>query len=182
MSQSPEAVSGTTVSVDVIVDDLAFVVADAVARSVDAELRAVTPVLRRMEEAAGASLLRQLRVNEPLEVGAAVVTGAGALSTELMIHAVVATRTESVSADGVRRATLSTLQRAHDFGVVHLAMAPFGLGAGNLDEDACARVMLDAVHEHCSGRARPERITMVAETEREAESFRAVVVRRWGAA
>ena len=36
-------------NIDVRVDDLAFVEADAVARPVNAELRAVTPVVRRLE-------------------------------------------------------------------------------------------------------------------------------------
>ena len=42
----------------VTIDDLAFVAADAVARPVNAELRAVTPVIRRLEQAAGEGLLR----------------------------------------------------------------------------------------------------------------------------
>lgn len=166
-------------NIHVLVDDLAFVEADAVARPVNAELRAVTPVVRRLEQAAGEALVRQLRVNEPLEVGSAVVTGAGALSMELMIHAVVSTQSESVSRDGVRRATVSALQRAHDFDVGHLAIAPFGLGAGNLDVDDVAQTMIGAMAEHRSRSARPARITVVVENEVEADAFRTTIARLW---
>lgn len=158
--------------ISVTVDDVAFVDAGAIARPVDAELRAITPLMRRLEQAAGDALVRQLRVNAPLDVGVAVVTGAGSLGVELMIHAVVATPTEAVSVDGVRRATTSALQRAHAFAVVRLAMAPFGLGAGNLDVEDAARAMIGAIAEHRSRAPQPAEIVIVVESEFEADAFR----------
>lgn len=161
----------------VTIDDLAFVPADAVARPVNAELRAVTPVIRRLEEAAGDGLIRQLQLTQPLAVGAAVVTGAGALDADLMIHAVVSTESEAVSRDGVRRATASALQRAHDFAVERLAIAPFGLGAGNLDIDDAACTMIAAMRSHRGHRPCPSAVTIVVESDLEAEAFRAALAR-----
>jgi O-acetyl-ADP-ribose deacetylase (regulator of RNase III) len=163
--------------IDVLVDDLAFVAADTIARPVNGELRAITPVMRRLESAAGDALARQLRVNEPLAVGSAVVTGAGSLGVELLIHAVVATDTESVTRDGVRRATTSALQRAHDFDVARLAIAPFGLGAGNLDVDDAAQTRAAAIGDHRLCSVRPSEIVVVVESELEAEAFRAALAR-----
>jgi O-acetyl-ADP-ribose deacetylase (regulator of RNase III) len=163
----------------VAIDDLAFVAADAVARPVNAELRAVTPVIRRLEQAAGDGLLRQLQVQQPLAVGAAVVTAAGAVEADLMIHAVVSTETERVSRDGVRRAMTSVLQRAHDFAIDRLAIAPFGLGAGNLDIDDAAQTMIAALCAHRSSRPRPADVTIVVENDLEAEAFRAALARLW---
>lgn len=164
----------------ITVDDLAFTDAEAIARPVDAELRAITPLMRRLEQAAGDALVRQLRVNAPLDVGVAVVTGAGSLGVELMIHAVVAARTEPVSRDGVRRATTSALQRAHDFAIVRLAIAPFGLGAGNLDVDDAALAMIGAIVEHRSRVPQPSEILIVVESELEADAFRSAVARLGG--
>ncbi|MCC6773434.1 MAG: macro domain-containing protein [Gemmatimonadaceae bacterium] len=161
----------------VTVDDLAFVAADAVARPVNAELRAATPVIRRLELAAGDGLLRQLQLHEPLVVGAAVVTGAGAVQAGLMIHAVVSTPTEAVTRDGVRRATASALQRAHDFAVRDLAIAPFGLGAGNLDVDDAAHTMVAALRSHAEHRRHPDVVNIVVENDLEADAFRAAVAR-----
>ena len=158
-------------AVEVIVDDLAFVSAGAVARPVDALLRATTPLLRRFELAGGAALARQLRVAEPLAVGAAVVTGAGDLAAELLVHAVVSSDEEPVSRAGVRRALASALQRAGDFGIDHLAVPPFGLGAGNLAVEDSAEVMSEVIRRHlASGRA-PRRVTVVVERDAEAEAF-----------
>ena len=75
--------------ITVRVDDLAFYEGEAIARPVNAELGATTALLRRLEVAAGEALQRQLRLTEPLAVGSAVVTGAGALGVELLVHAVV---------------------------------------------------------------------------------------------
>lgn len=161
------------------IDDLAFVVADAIARPVDAELRAITPVMRRLEEAAGGALTNQLRVHEPLDVGAAVVTAAGGVQADLMIHAVVMTRDEPVTRGGIQRATTSSLQRARDWKVAHLAFAPLGLGAGNLDVDEVAQVMLGAISDHSSRSEFPREVTIVVETDVEADAFRAERSRHW---
>lgn len=163
----------------ILVDDLAFVAADAVARPVNAELRAATPLMRRLEEAAGDALTRQLRVHEPLDVGAAVVTAAGAIEADLMIHAVVMTREEPVSRTGVRRAATGALQRASDWKIGHLAVAPMGLGAGNLDVDDVAQAMLDAISDHARHAAFPQEVTIVVENDLEAAAFQAVRSRHW---
>lgn len=161
--------------IDVIIDDLAFVAADAIARPVNAELRAFTPVIRRLEMAAGDALQRHLKVLHALEVGAAVVTPAGNVPAELMIHGVVTTDTEPVTREGVRRATASAMQRAHDFGVETLAIAPFGLGAGNLEVEDAAREMVTALHAHAARSARPARVIVVVESDWEAECFQAAL-------
>jgi O-acetyl-ADP-ribose deacetylase (regulator of RNase III) len=152
-------------------DDLAFVTADAIARPVDAELRATTPLMRRLELAGGEGLARHLRVNEPLAVGSAVVTPAGALGVELLIHAVVSSDTEPVSRATVRHAVSSALQRAVDWQIQHLAIAPFGLGAGNLDVEDSAEVITEAVRRHQRSAAFPATITIVVETAFEQDVF-----------
>ena len=167
--------------ISVSIDDLAFVVADAVARPVDGQLRAVTPVMRRLELAAGDAFTRQLQLREPLEAGAAVVTGAGAIRADLMIHAVVSTQTIAVSRETVRQATRSALQRAHDFAVEALAIAPFGLGAGNLDVEDVAKTMIDVMLAHGAQKLRPAEVTIVVEGEGEADSFRAALAHQRGA-
>lgn len=165
------------VQLDVEIDDLAFVAADAIARPVDARLRASTALMRRVEDAAGPSLAAQLQVTSPLDVGAAVVTGGGALEAPLVIHAVVMTDDEPVTRAGVVRATISALQRASDWKIERLAFAPFGLGAGNLDIDESAQAMIAALAEHRAGH--PAHVTIVVENDYEATAFRAARSRKW---
>lgn len=157
--------------IEVRTDDLAFVEADAIARPADAELRATTPLMRRLEAAGGEGLARHLRVNEPLAVGSAVVTPAGALGVELLIHGVVSSDTEAASRTSVRQAVSSALQRASDWGIAHLAITPFGLGAGNLDIEESADITADAVRRHRQASKYPTTITIVVETAFEHEVF-----------
>ena len=157
--------------IEVRTDDLAFVAADAIARPVDAELRATTPIMRRLEVAGGEALAKHLRVNEPLAVGSAVVTPGGSLGVELVIHGVVSSETEPVSRASVRQAVTSALQRAADWGIAHLALPPFGIGAGNLDAEESAEVIADAIRRHRQGAKYPTTITIVVETAFERDTF-----------
>jgi len=157
--------------IEVRTDDLAFVEADAIARPVDAELRATTPLMRRLEIAGGDGLARHLRINDPLAVGSAVVTPAGALGVELLIHGVVSSDNEPVSRATVRQAVESSLQRAADWGIEHLALTPFGLGVGNLDLEDAADILADAIRRHRQAARYPTTITIVVETELERSVF-----------
>jgi O-acetyl-ADP-ribose deacetylase (regulator of RNase III) len=161
--------------IEVRTDDIAFVEADAVARPVDAELRATTPLMRRLELAGGEGLARHLRVNEPLAVGSAVVTPAGALGVELLIHGVVSSDTEAVTRSSVRQALTSSLQQAAAWGIEHLAITPFGLGVGNLDIEDSADILAEALRRHRQAAKHPTTITIVVETEFEHAVFERLV-------
>ena len=159
------------------IDDLAFFDGEAIVRPVNEDLGATTPLLRRLEVAAGAQLHDQLRLQEPLPVGAAVVTSAGALSAQLLVHAVVMSRTERVTSDTVRRALTSALQRVESWQIKQIAIPPFGLGAGNLEIDESARVMLGVIAHHLGGARFPQEITLVAENADEERALSAALTR-----
>ena len=159
------------------IDDLAFFDGEAIVRPVNEDLGATTPLLRRLELAAGAQLHDQIHLHEPLPVGAAVVTSAGALHAELLIHAVVMSRTERVTADSVRRALTSALQRVESWEIRDIAIPPFGLGAGNLDVDESAQVMLSVITQHLGASTFPEDITLIAETPDEERALSAALQR-----
>jgi O-acetyl-ADP-ribose deacetylase (regulator of RNase III) len=161
--------------ITVRVDDLTFYRGEAIAWPVDATLGATTPVLRRLERAAGAALAARPRPAEPLPVGAAVVTAAGDLDVELLIHAVIVSSEERASRDTVRRALASALQRAADFGIGELALAPFGIGAGNLDVEESAAVMVDVIRQHQRRAAHPQRVVVIVENEVEESAWRSAL-------
>ena len=159
------------------IDDLAFFDGEAIVRPVNEDLGATTPLLRRLELAAGTQLHDQIRLHEPLPVGAAVVTSAGALSVQLLVHAVVMSRTERVSSDTVRRALMSALQRVESWKIKDVAIPPFGLGAGNLEIDESAKIMVGVLAQHLLGASYPETITLVAETTEEERALSAALAR-----
>jgi O-acetyl-ADP-ribose deacetylase (regulator of RNase III) len=163
--------------IEVRVEDLAFYSGDAIIRPATATLGATTPLLRRLELAGGKTLLDQLVVSEPLAIGSAVVTGAGELSVELLVHAIVSSTTERVTRDGVRRAFRSALERASAWQIAHVAVPPFGLGAGNLDIEESALVMADELARHSAMATFPKNISFVAETADEAQALESALAR-----
>src|SRR4051812_29570050 len=163
--------------IDVRVEDLAFFAGDAIIRPATATLAATTPLLRRLELAGGARLLDQLRVNEPLPVGSAVVTGAGELPVELLVHAIVSSQTERVTREGVRRALRSALERTNAWQIGEVGIPPLGLGAGNLDIEVSAELLAQEITRHTREFAFPTRVTIVAETADEASLLELYVAR-----
>jgi O-acetyl-ADP-ribose deacetylase (regulator of RNase III) len=163
--------------ISVRIDDLAFFDGEAIVRPVNEDLGATTPLLRRLELAAGTQLYNQIRLQEPLPVGAAVVTSAGELAAELLVHAVVMSRTEPVSRDTVRHALTSALQRVEAWQIKVVGIPPFGLGAGNLEIDESADVMMSVIAHHLRGARFPEEITLIAETPQEERALTAAVER-----
>lgn len=161
----------------VCIDDLAFLEAEAIVRPVNEDLGAPTPLLRRLELAAGTQLYNQIRLHEPLPVGAATVTAAGELHADLLVHAVVSGRTEPVSRDSVRRALTSALQRIEAWKIREIAIPPFGLGAGNLAIEDSAEIMLSVIGQHLRHASFPETVTLVAETPDEERALTAAVAR-----
>ncbi len=149
--------------IEVRIDDPAFYQGEAIAWPVDAMLGATTPMLRRLERAAGSAVTERAPLQHPLPVGAAVATAAGNLNVELLINAVIVSSEERASREGVRRALVSALQRAADFAIGELAVLPFGIGAGNLDVEESATVMVEVMRQHLAHAAHPQRIVVLVE-------------------
>jgi O-acetyl-ADP-ribose deacetylase (regulator of RNase III) len=161
----------------VVLDDLAFVEADAVVRPATTLLEPTTPAIGRLDEAAGTSFTTQLRETRALVVGAAVVTGAGDLAAELVIHAIIRSATEQVTPLAVRRAWTSVLQRASAWELAHIATPPLGTGAGNLSTEVAAETMVAVLTETDTGTAYPRDVTIVVETDEERSVFEAALKR-----
>ncbi len=161
----------------VVVDDLAFLSADAIVRPATTELAPTTPALRRLEQMGGAEFLRHTRSSIELAVGAAVVTAAGGdLPAEFVIHAIILGREEAVSPAGVRRAWHAALAQAREWGFARLTVPPIGIGAGNLALETAAEILVSEFLEQSTASTAPE-VTVVVETEEEREVFAGVLHR-----
>lgn len=157
--------------IEVQIADPATVAVGALLRPVAADGSAVTPAMRRLELAAGEEMLEQLaRVGE-LPVGAAAITPAGALAAEFVVHVSVRSRDEPVSAAGVRLGLVNGLRRVREWAIDNIAVVPLGTGAGNLDAEQAAEVMVPVLVEHVEQGGPPSRIVIVVETEYEREAF-----------
>ena len=146
----------------VVVDDLAFLGADAVVRPATTRLAPTTPAVRRLESVAGPGFADSLRLQKELAVGAAVVTaGGGGLPAEFVIHAVIQSETEPVTRDGVARAWRSTLQQAQEWEFSSVTVPP-----------------LPILEAHLGSAAFPASVSIVVETTADRDTFEAVLRRR----
>ena len=113
----------------VLVGDLANQPADAVVRPADAALGPAEPAATRLDEVGGEAFALLRRNTTPLEAGAAVVTGGGALLAPLVLHVVVSDPARKVGRELLRKALVSAWQRAGDWGLATIATPPVGVGA-----------------------------------------------------
>jgi O-acetyl-ADP-ribose deacetylase (regulator of RNase III) len=152
----------------------------AVLRPVSAEWTAVTNAMRRLELAAGPDVDRQCRSLGDLPVGSAVVTSAGALAAEFMVHVVVRSVEQQVTRTAVQRALVAGLRRLEEWGIPAVAMPPLGTGAGNLDAEESADVMVPVLQAHLDSGRDPREVVIVVDSEYEEAAFRTRIERPAG--
>lgn len=105
-------------------------------------------------------------------VGSAWLTPAGPLGASFLIHLVVQGMDEPLSVESVRLALTNGIRRAAAFGVESVALAPLGVGAGNLDHEHSARVTVDAIGAHLEQGQAPLVFEIFVANEYEEEVFR----------
>ena len=151
--------------------ELASAEAGAILRPVSAEWDPVTPATRRLEVAAGMNMVEECRRLGELPVGSAVITPAGNLRAQFMVHVIVRSIDEPVSPAIVKRGLQNGLRRLSEWGIESVAISPLGTGAGNLDAEESAREMIPVLLEHLSSAREPTRIDVIVDSEYEQEVF-----------
>jgi len=158
--------------IQVLRGELADLDVDALLRPVSAEWEAVTPAMRRLELAAGPELAAYCRrLGEPLP-GAALITPAGALRAGYMVHVIVRSMMEPVSEAIVRRGFRNGLRRLQEWAIERVGLPAIGTGAGNLDAEDVARIMLDEYYDHAVTADYPTAVTITTDSDYELEAFR----------
>lgn len=145
--------------------------AEGLVRPVGGELEAVTPFAREVEVAAGAEVVERLQRLDELPVGAAVVTPGGELPSPFLIHVVVQSRDEPASEITVERALRNGLRRSAEWGLSSLALPPLGTGAGALELERAAEVMLETVRSFSAESAHEPDLHLLVSTDHEEDVF-----------
>ncbi len=151
--------------IHVVVDDIAFVHADAVVRPATDSLEPSALALTQLEQAGGFRFGEQFTMREPLGVGAAMVTGGGKLPTQFVIHAIIRSGSKPVTQKGVRRALVSTLERAVAWQFRALALPLLGTGPGDLSAKDAAAIVCDVLKTHTRDHAFPSDIRIVVQSQ-----------------
>jgi O-acetyl-ADP-ribose deacetylase len=161
--------------IQVIVDDLATITADAVLRPADESLGPLTPAISRLDEHAGPRFAEQRRLTTPLKAGAAVVTGSGNLKAALVLHVIIRDPDTRVGREVVRRALVSAWQRAADWELMTVAAPLVGSGPGQLTVEEAATLLAETFPTKDSGC--PTELHIVVDQEAERELVEAIVRR-----
>ena len=146
--------------------------AEAIFRSISANLEADTPFSRELEILAGPSVSERLQAMGDLPVGAAVITPGGELSQYFLIHVVLQSADEPVTSEGLRSALRNGLRRAEEWGLGSIALPPLGTGAGNMEADEAAALMIPLLSEQLEVAESLEEILILTEAGYEEDVFR----------
>ena len=97
----------------------------------------------------GGTIIEEEAVRQgPVDVGEVVVTTAGNLAANYVIHAAVMSGDLRSTPELVRRATLATLRKAEELKLHSLAFPAFGTGVGRMDPKDSAESMIGALRSH----------------------------------
>jgi O-acetyl-ADP-ribose deacetylase (regulator of RNase III) len=121
---------------------------DAIVNAANSELSMGAGIASAIKRKGGVIVEEEAARQGPVEVGDAVVTTAGNLPANYVIHAAVMGPDLRSSADLVRRATLNTLRRAEELRLHSVAFPAFGTGVGRMAPKDSADAMVSALQAH----------------------------------
>ncbi len=99
-----------------------------------------------IKKAGGSSIESEVKELAPISVGQAVITTAGDLSYEGIIHAPTMKHpSEPIPAKQVELATIAALRIADDKGYASVAFPAMGTGAGDVAAEEAARIMMESM-------------------------------------
>lgn len=160
----------TALTVEVIEADIADVPTigcEAYVNAANNELWMGAGVAGALKRAAGEEVEREAIAQGPIDVGDAVVTGAGAMPApaRAIIHAAAMGFTDRTqiyaSSETVAAATRRSLQLCDERDLTSVAFPALGTGVGGLEVEECAASMVEAVFEHLAGDSNIQRVVFV---------------------
>lgn len=153
--------------------------ADAIVRPVTTDFSPVTPAMRRFEAEAGEAVAAQCGLLGDIPLGAAVITAAGALDADLIVHVAVRSPVDNPSRPVVRQGFTNALRRLAEWGAATVVVAPLGTGAGNLDAETAADIMM-AVLAEAEAEGGLERVVVAVEDAYQKAAFAGAALRHLG--
>ena len=121
----------------------------------------------------GPSIQKELAKLGPVETGQAVVTGAGNLKANYIVHAVGPRFNEENTEGKLRTTVLNSLKAAEAKGVKRIALPPMGAGFYMVPLELCARVMIEAIKSYLNGETGIQEVVLCVMDQREYTPFEA---------
>jgi len=115
----------------------------------------------------GPSIKKELDELGPVQTGGAVVTGAGNLKADWIVHAVGPRFNEPDTEAKLRTTVLNALKAAEEQGIERIALPPMGTGFYAVPLELCARVMIDAIRSYLEGETGIREVVLCVMDQRE---------------
>ena len=128
-----------------------------------------------IQQRGGIVIQKQLDEIGSCPTGEAVVTEAGILKADWIIHANGPKFREEDEGNKLRKTVQSALARAEEKGVKGLAFPPMGTGLYQVPLDLCTRVMVNTISEHLANGSTLDEVLIVAPDNREFNPFKAQI-------
>ena len=128
-----------------------------------------------IQQRGGIVIQKQLDEIGSCPTGEAVVTEAGILKADWIIHANGPKFREEEEEAKLRKTVQSALARAEEKSVKRLAFPPMGTGLYQVPLDLCTRVMVDTISEHLANGSTLDEVLIVAPDNREFSPFKAKI-------
>lgn len=166
------------IRVEVYKGDITQLELDALVNAANNRLWMGGGVAGAIKRAGGREIETEAVEKGPIDVGEAIVTGAGRLKASYIIHAAVMGPDLRTDAEKIRRAAENSLKRAEGLGIKSLAFPALGTGVGGFPLDECARIMMGQVFKHSAGKTGLERVVFVLYDEPAYQAFKQELERR----
>ncbi len=175
----PEAVSpGTTLNQSVIrliKDDITDIEVDAFVYYAQSDLALGSGYGTAISVRGGPSVQKELEGMGPVATGEAVVSGAGDLKAQYIIHAVGPKFQEQDTESKLRATVLSSLKRAEEKQVETLALPAMGSGFYGVPPELSSKVMLDVIADHLKGSTTIKEVVICVLDKRQLTTFQSAL-------
>ena len=151
--------------------DITKLEVDAIANAANTDLRHGGGVAAAISRAGGPEVQRESDRRAPIGLGEAVETTAGEMPARWVIHAATMELGGPTSAEIIKRATASALQRADELGAKSLALVAFGTGVGGFPLEEAARIEVGEVRRHFEAGGGVERVVFAVRGDEARDAF-----------
>jgi O-acetyl-ADP-ribose deacetylase (regulator of RNase III) len=138
--------------------DITTLEVDAIANAANTDLKHGGGVAGAIVRAGGRVVQDESDQLAPIGLGEAVATSAGEMAATWVIHAATMRLGGPTSAEIIRKATASTLDKADELGAKSLALVAFGTGVGGFPVQEAARIEIEEVRGHLGAGSGLERV------------------------
>jgi O-acetyl-ADP-ribose deacetylase (regulator of RNase III) len=161
----------------VIKGDITQLAVDAIINAANSNMWMKAGVAAAVKRAGGADIEEEAVTGGPVPVGGAVITGAGLLQARYIIHAAVMGPDLVTDEAKVCTAVRNALRRAEELGLKSIAFPALGAGAGGLDFETAARIMVSEVRRHLAYGSILEEVLFVLYEEEIYHAFALIAAR-----